>query len=128
MCDEAVNALIERIRRSVIGGDVVLDGPFGPRRLIYADDAASGRALSFIEDYIREHVLPLYANTRTRSVGEFVLRSGAWREGNGASDHRARAVRRRVGRSRVVRGRVCGGGIGIHAAVLSAARRHLGIA
>ena len=27
------DALIERIRRSVIGGDVVLDGPFGPRRL-----------------------------------------------------------------------------------------------
>ena len=70
MCNDAVNALIERIRRSVIGDDVVLDGPFGPRRLIYADYAASGRALSFIEDYIREHVLPLYANTHTWSVGE----------------------------------------------------------
>ncbi|MGB0091699.1 MAG: aminotransferase class V-fold PLP-dependent enzyme [Solirubrobacteraceae bacterium] len=59
--------LIERIRGSVIGDDVLLDGPFGPRRLVYADYTASGRALSFIEDYIRERVLPLYANTHTEA-------------------------------------------------------------
>jgi selenocysteine lyase/cysteine desulfurase len=60
-------APIERVRRSVIGDDAVLDGPFGPRRLIYADYTASGRALSFIEDYIRDRVLPLYANTHTEA-------------------------------------------------------------
>ena len=60
-------ALIDRIRDSVIGDDVVLDGPFGPRRLVYADYTASGRALSFIEDYIRDRVLPLYANTHTEA-------------------------------------------------------------
>jgi selenocysteine lyase/cysteine desulfurase len=58
---------IERIRRSVIGDDAMVDGPFGPRRLVYADYTASGRALSFIEDYIRERVLPLYANTHTEA-------------------------------------------------------------
>ena len=59
--------VVDRIRASVIGDDVVLDGPFGPRRLVYADYTASGRALSFIEDYIRDRVLPLYANTHTEA-------------------------------------------------------------
>jgi hypothetical protein len=59
--------LIERIRSSVIGDDAVLDGPFGPRRLVYADYTASGRALSFVEDFIRERVLPMYANTHTEA-------------------------------------------------------------
>jgi selenocysteine lyase/cysteine desulfurase len=59
--------LIERIRLSVIGDETVLDGPFGPRRLTYADYTASGRSLSFVEDYIRDQVLPLYANTHTEA-------------------------------------------------------------
>jgi selenocysteine lyase/cysteine desulfurase len=63
------DALIETIRRSVIGNDEVVEGPFGPRRVTYADYTASGRALSFIEDYLRDAVLPLYANTHTESSG-----------------------------------------------------------
>ena len=59
--------LIAHVRNSVIGEDVMLPGPFGPRRLVYADYTASGRALSFIENYIRDRVLPLYANTHTEA-------------------------------------------------------------
>ncbi len=62
-------ALIEAIRASVIGDDEAVAGPFGPRRVIYADYTASGRSLAFLEDYIREAVLPLYANTHTESSG-----------------------------------------------------------
>jgi selenocysteine lyase/cysteine desulfurase len=66
---DPANALIETIRRSVIGDDEAVAGPFGIRRVTYADYTASGRSLTFIEDYLRDAVLPLYANTHTESSG-----------------------------------------------------------
>jgi selenocysteine lyase/cysteine desulfurase len=61
--------LLERIRAGVIGDDQVMDTPYGRRRVTYADYTASGRALDFLEDFIRHEVLPRYANTHTESSG-----------------------------------------------------------
>jgi selenocysteine lyase/cysteine desulfurase len=61
--------LLRTIRDAIIGDDRVIDGPFGPRRVTYADYTASGRSLAFLEDFIRAEVMPLYANTHTETSG-----------------------------------------------------------
>jgi selenocysteine lyase/cysteine desulfurase len=61
--------LVELVRSSVIGDDHGMRVPYGIRRVTYADYTASGRALSFIEDFVQGQVLPSYANTHTESSG-----------------------------------------------------------
>jgi selenocysteine lyase/cysteine desulfurase len=59
--------LLRVIRDSVIGRGHRTVGPFGPRRITYADYAASGRSLLLVEDFIREQVLPFYGNTHSET-------------------------------------------------------------
>ena len=66
---EAKRRLLETIRSSIIGSDEALESPYGLLRITYADYTASGRSLGFIEDFIRQEVMPFYANTHTEASG-----------------------------------------------------------
>ena len=69
LSDKARLQLIDTIRASIVGDAEAVEGPFGLRTFTYADYTASGRSLSFIEDYIHDEVLSKYANTHTEISG-----------------------------------------------------------
>ena len=62
-----MSKLIDHIRASVIGAGQPITTPFGQKPLIYADYTASGRALTFIEDY--------YSAGRTALVRQYPHRN-----------------------------------------------------
>ncbi|MAA65031.1 MAG: aminotransferase [Alteromonadaceae bacterium] len=59
--------LTDTIRNSIIGERALIPTLFGDKPLVYADYTASGRSLTLIEDYIRNQVMPWYANTHTET-------------------------------------------------------------
>ena len=60
-------SLISNLQAGMIGKGVSIPGPFGSKPLIYADYVASGRALTQVENFITNQVLPFYANTHTEA-------------------------------------------------------------
>lgn len=58
---------IARLRDGVIGEGMEIPGPFGAKKLVYADYVASGRALRQVEGFVMEQVLPYYANSHTEA-------------------------------------------------------------
>lgn len=59
--------VIHELSSGLIGQGAVVEGPFGPKPLVYADYIASGRALRQVETFVMEEVLPYYANSHTEA-------------------------------------------------------------
>lgn len=59
--------IVAALNEGLIGRDILVDGPFGPKPMIYADYVASGRALRQVETLVMERVLPYYANSHTEA-------------------------------------------------------------
>ncbi|WP_432636414.1 aminotransferase class V-fold PLP-dependent enzyme [Albidovulum sp.] len=56
-----------RLHAAEIGRGAIIDGPFGPRDLLYADYVASGRAIRPVEEFVMSEVLPWYSNSHTEA-------------------------------------------------------------
>ncbi|XP_052870070.1 uncharacterized protein LOC128275561 isoform X3 [Anopheles cruzii] len=54
--------IMKYIDENVIGKGVAFLGPYGRRKVVYADYASSGRSLQFLEDYINKEVLPAFGD------------------------------------------------------------------
>ncbi|MEI4485064.1 aminotransferase class V-fold PLP-dependent enzyme [Frigidibacter sp. MR17.14] len=65
--DLAAPRLAERLAAGLVGHDAVIEGPFGPKPMVYCDYVASGRALRQVEEFVLTKVLPFYANSHTRA-------------------------------------------------------------
>ena len=59
--------LLGYVRDNVIGShrEYQIRTVYGEKPLVYCDYTASGKSLKFIEQYISDQVMPLYANTHT---------------------------------------------------------------
>jgi selenocysteine lyase/cysteine desulfurase len=68
--------IAEVLRNGLVGSKVRIDGPYGPKALVYADYVASGRALHQVEAFMLEEVLPYYANSHTEAsyCGGYITR------------------------------------------------------
>jgi selenocysteine lyase/cysteine desulfurase len=55
-------------RKEIVGIDVILESPYGSKKLVYADWIASGRLYNPIEKRISEDIGPMVGNTHSEST------------------------------------------------------------
>jgi hypothetical protein len=70
-------AALAALRSEVFGCDAVFETPFGPRAMVYADYAASGRLLRPMEAWLSAEVYPWFANVHSE-VGQCARVTGKY--------------------------------------------------
>lgn len=67
---------VAHLRDGLVGSHATVTGPYGEKKLVYADYVASGRALHQVESFVLDEVLPYYANSHTEAsyCGGFMTR------------------------------------------------------
>jgi len=70
------DTVVPALQAGLVGKGATIEGPFGIKRLVYADYVASGRALMQVERFILARLLPYYANSHTEAsyCGGFMTR------------------------------------------------------
>ncbi len=64
----ALEEYFKPFREGIIGKDLVFEGPYGPKKVIYADWIASGRMYEPIERKLQSQFGPYVANTHTETT------------------------------------------------------------
>ena len=70
----------EIFRNSIIGIDQAFNGPFGKKKIIYADWTASGRLYKPIEELLRSKIFPFVGNTHTETAVTGATMNNAFHE------------------------------------------------
>lgn len=75
-----MDQFFEKYRNNIIGNDLVMQSPYGEKKVLYADWIASGRLYSPIEQKIQEDFGPWVANTHTETceTGTIMTKSYHW--------------------------------------------------
>ena len=58
----------KKYRDSVLGNDLIINTPYGPKPLVYADWVASGRLYTPIENLLSDEIGPYVGNTHTNTT------------------------------------------------------------
>lgn len=65
---DTLESFFQNIAKNVVGNDIMIDTPYGKKRMLYADWIASGRMYEPIEKVFRENIHPYVANTHTETT------------------------------------------------------------